>query len=608
MTLIDARTRARWLFDEQLDGVLPSDAAGNVGDLNKSGSYTLPTVVDGSLTGFARSFTGGSILAGDDDGDALALRRRVAVVALITPGDLSSFAGVAEIVAKGAVVQPFSLRFEVLDSVSRTARVFLRWHTEAGVEVADSGMMFTVPEGEPLLVAGVRDVIDGAFVCRYRVNEATATSSDSHALDVGYTPGDQAWVGGSYVGTIDAIEVLEDAVTDEELQLFWRLMTEDVPETLEALRRLQLGSHSTDPASDVQQEIAVEAGVAAIARNRARRLLDYGLPDKAWGADLERWEALKRIRPLPSADVASRRQAVVDAFQTKRGFKVADVKAQLEEAFGLDSADIEIVEYENGIREDFAEYAHGAIVHAGSGGWSGEATVAIDALQKMTAPAGDYTWTGASGASPYHLWSIPDPASLWMSSHFQLVTWPGSGTHFPALIIGSKVAREWLFVGRGSAGIMWSKYTRDGGMTTPTIITSWGSSDMYMAIRSRGGGNFDVHASSSSHGAAADNLVGTIAGGPTAPQWGGFGFVSDGAITGSLEVWLRDFLIWSPEAPMRFNWYAYRDPALGGTYDLARAKKVVRRIKPTHTHATAIDSPTVQCDTGSFGCDEGPVI
>jgi hypothetical protein len=45
-----------------------------------------------------------------------------------------------------------------------------------------------------------------------------------------------------------------------------------------------------------------------------------------------------------------------------------------------------------------------------------------------------------------------------------------------------------------------------------------------------------------------------------------------------------------------YQFYVYRDPGLGGSWDLASAQVLIDDMKPTHTRGTAIESVNFLCD------------
>lgn len=45
-----------------------------------------------------------------------------------------------------------------------------------------------------------------------------------------------------------------------------------------------------------------------------------------------------------------------------------------------------------------------------------------------------------------------------------------------------------------------------------------------------------------------------------------------------------------------YQFFVYRDPGLGGTWDLPAAQRLIENMKPTHTRGTAIESIDFLCD------------
>lgn len=630
MALVDDRTAFLLLLDEQHDSVLPSDAAGLLADPTTPAPLTLPAVVDDTITGFGREFVRASTtgLLYDDAADALKLTRAVTVLALLRL-DLAALAVGNRCTliqrGRGGAGDPicFGLRVEAVSATQAKAVLF--WQTSAGADVADAGVTFEWPAGEYLMIGAVREVVAGQLVVRYQVNGEAAVGG-THALDVGGAASAEVTVGCGMTtapayadhldGVLDALQVLHEAVSAEEFAWLWDRLSLDQPDGVTAVRRLvPPGPYSTDPDSRIQREFAVEGRALGHARSVARRLKEYSRPDKAWGEDLEQWETVTQHQPTPGDDLATRRERVVSFLQTVRGFGVEDVKAQLVDLFDLDVADIQIIEGTNDLSEgwDNGTPSDHAKVIAGTGAWRDDATATLNDRQRFT-PGGDTRYAGVS-TEKAGLYLFPldhgDLASVRLQIDVISAT-PTDGL-LMGLAIGSIQADEWLFVGvfrsGGAQRLGYLKYANgalDAACTT--LDAAWTTDPTHLHVTHEGAGVYRVRKGASMAAALADAGV-TISGGPAAPLWAGPCVVAQGGLsatpTGTVEF--DNFLARTPKGRQRFNWYAYRDPGLAGSPDMEGARSVVRRVKPAHTAASAVQQLVVKCDDAGSRCDREPI-
>jgi hypothetical protein len=69
-----------------------------------------------------------------------------------------------------------------------------------------------------------------------------------------------------------------------------------------------------------------------------------------------------------------------------------------------------------------------------------------------------------------------------------------------------------------------------------------------------------------------------------------------------------DWRLFVPNGLRCYNWYAYRDPALSGTADMDGARRVIEKLKPAHTEASATAAHPMECDDDYSLCDYGPAV
>lgn len=627
MSLVDDRAVVSWRFAERYGSLGPSDATGNLADLAEGSTNARPTLADDALTGYGRSFAAASSQGFEvtDAGDDLQLTREVSIVALLELDidDQDSYGSDGTVVQgsdrSGGRECPFGLRLSVVDAATRQVALKMFWDDEAGIEIEDSGASFTWPEGGGfLLVAAVREIIDGTFTVRYHVNRESFVSGTTYDLDVGSGAGgsalvtvgvgDDAGYQNFFDGTIDMLEILDEPLCPEELEWIWFRFAVDMPDGIKTARRMvPPGAYSDDPDSYIQKELAIEGAALGMAKNIARRIRDYWLPDRAWGDFLERWEALTKYSPKPGDDLQKRRDRVLAFLGTIRGFAIDDVKAELEDSFGLDSADIEIVEYGNDIEHDFTGTEPGDhLSEDGAGAWSynssGSGFFQFDATSQDIRFRGSRIEGAGAG---WRLWSVADELNAWLAARFVFSTGLSHPEAFVGFMVGSRTLDEWLLFGFNDESSGTVRYRMPDGSWT-TLATGVGAS-LYARIKCTGSGGFELRHGSSA--AAADAATPTVvAGGPSQVDWAGVVCTTDDADDSvSIRAQLVDLLIHTPNGKQRFNWYAYRNPGLGGSYDLEGARGVVRRVKPAHTNADAITVKSTRCDDADTGCDWTPL-
>lgn len=626
MTLIDPRTAAYWALDEQADSVLPRDASGKLADLGVPAGITRPAVVQGTPSGFGRDFTRSpatGFLVTDTDGDTR-LTRGLTITA-IARLDVAALANgnICTLVARGrgSVGDPYSfgLRVVVVDAAARTCRLEMFWMTVAGGSVVDPGVQFTWPSTAFCLLAGVREVIDGALGVRYQLNGQAADGTQNHALDVGGAVSADLMVGmgaaGAFYqnhwdGTIDALQILDEAVCPEEFQWLWERASVDMPGGVAAVRALvPPGVYSTDPESNIQRELAVEGMALGHAKSLSRRLRAYFLPDKAFGEVLAHWERLLGLSPKPSDHVAKRRARLLGLTRSARGFAVDDVKFELEEVFDLASADIQILEFDNEELLAFATMpSSGFLALQGNGdAWA----VSGGVLQARQTGSVDLRYGSAGNPrSMFWLRAVPIGVDSVVAAKIDIVSTVSDG--LGGIVLGSRSRDEWVWIGTsevvdGTVTLNWITYK--GGVLSAgfTQIATGLPDPLWLRVTVLANGTFDVRWGNSEAAAKAAVPTNISPGLAVVPEWAGLSVAAhdgDAAVNGSYDF--DDFWTFTPNGDQRFYWFAYRNPALSGAYDLHGARLIVDRVKPAHTVASAVSALVAICGDANNPCGTVP--
>lgn len=626
MSLIDPRARLWLPLSESAASLYPSDASGHLADPARVGATTPAITTTSTITGYARDFIRASSHGFEftDPAGALQLTRALTIVALLRV-DVSTMGSgaVGTVIQRGRGGASDPKAFELLVTISGSnARLQLRWETTAGVSVADPGVLLSWPTGQFLMVAAMREVVDGQFTVRYAINSQRVVGS-SFALDCGGNLSASVSLGCGMSspsgntnfldGAIDSLAVLDEAISDDEAEWLWFRIAKDQPDGVAAMRRLQPpGVYSLDPTSRVQREIEVEGAILGYTKAIARRFRDYALPDRAWGEILERWETVTQHSPKAGDWLARRRERVLSFLGTVRGFALVDVKAQLVESFDVvDDTEVAILEFDNDFTETFTSGtpSNHAKVVAGNGAWLSDAAAVAAGYQQFTATAADLRYQGVlnSGGGLY-LWSLASAEDAWIHGKVDPVTTADGVIH--GFAIGDAVADDWLFVGlfgnSGTTEVGRLRYSGVLAIAPATLETPWTADPTYFRIHIESPGSYLVKWGSSD--AAAKAHAGEVVAGPLNPKWAGFCVVaSGGASSTSPTCRFDDFYSHTPNGDQRLYWYAYRDPALPGSPDMAGASLLVQRLRPAHTVAAAIEQTSALTDDPGSSVDREPI-
>lgn len=623
----DPRARLRLPLNEQATSIYPVDASGYLGTLARVGT-TAPLLTAGGASGVAREFVRASAHGfryASDEG-RLRLTRDLTIAALLRVDAATMGEG-----AVGTIIQrgrggddpiAFALLAEVGEGVDVTLR--LRWETSTGAIITDAGVTVAWPAGEYLFVVATREVVDGQFHVRYYVN-FERSGVTSHSLNCAGADEGEVSIGcgmttapayaDHFDGALDTLEVLGEAMSPEEAEWLWYRIAKDQPDGAAGLRRLlPPGVYSQDPESYIQREVAVEGAALGYAKSVARRVRDYSMPDKAWGEQLARWEALTEHSPKAGDWLQRRRDRVLRFLGAVRGYSITDLQEQLLEPLDLDDPEeVEIIEYDNDFMEDFS--AGTPSIHAkvmgGNGAWSSDsAAVAALYLQYVASSDDLRHYDRERTGGGLYLWSLGHGTDALIRGQVDPVSL-GVDT-IQGFAIGKAGAEEdWLFVGladHGGAHCVATLRARGGQLDDEmTVIeTPWTADPTHFSILSRGDGTYLVRFGATVDAAAEH--AGIEVEGPVDPLWAGFCCVSQGdKASVSLTCRFRQFKSHTPRGPQRLYWYAFRDPGYGGNPDMAGARLLVDRLRPAHTIASAVEQLSVLCDDPGSGCDREPI-
>ncbi|MDQ3295064.1 MAG: YmfQ family protein [Myxococcota bacterium] len=623
-------------FDEPA-GLMPSDAAGNLDDLGVEAGIIAPTSVE-AWTGAGRRFvhaTGHAMIAADLAGQDTLLQRDLTIRALLSV-TLAGAADPQTIIARGngdgSASEHYAFGLELEQSAVDAANLEVRlFHADS------TGVVRTMPPGvfqhagdgkEILLTATRRWESSSKVVVRYYVNEHLIAELVSANGDIsGGTTGrttigarKAAGVWGRFFsGTLDELEVLDREVSPEDVRELWRRLTVHQPAGVETFTGLIPPGlrWAKDPgnASGRRVKVAGQAlglGIAAIEELRA-----LFLPDAAPLDLITRWEKLAGVSPKPRDSLDVRRSRVNALLAREESLSIPAVKTTIEGPLDALASQIEILEFTNTVADSFATIAAERWLAEPAAAW----TIVTNQLHVAVAGGIDVRWEtqrlGHHIRTPLCVNGINDPEGRLFVS-VKLSAWAlqvGAGVGM-LLHNGRTGNTLWfgIFNNAGTIQLGYRTVTNNvAGAWTP-IVTPWVTAPVWLRLYTLQGTGFAGGTGTytfgySTTGPTTGFTDASIVTGVVDIEWAGFGvFGTSAALAGALSADFDDFLAFCPDGLRPFNWYAYRDPTLGGEPDLVGARLLIQKIKPAHTYASAIESKSVLCDNVRYGgCDRGPM-
>lgn len=624
-------------FAEIAENVWPVDAQGNLNDLSgdASASLSLPEVAT-TLLGRGRVFGANiGLVATEATIGGTQLIRSCTVRAVLSYAVANANDGnIGTIVARGVQGSDaerilYGLQIERVSATQ--ARLRMRWQEADGTDAVLVGAGFQIPDGDEIYVAATRLWISTSEVLvTYVVNGVKVGEETVEEGDIGNGDGGTFTVGcagdglGGYErflptdSVLDMVAVEDDPMTLEELAADYDRIFVYQPRGYQILRgNLPKGfTYSRKPDSIVQRWLRAEGDILGYALAKMEELRRNFWPWRAYGAVLARWERVLGLAPKPGDSIATRRTRVHSFLKKAHGFTRANIKLELEDLFNLDSADIDLIEYDATTEDDFAGSALNEQLWTPEEG-GGAIAQASGVLTFSNEAAAEVRWN----KDHHEAVSIRHPLVAMRGMHAVIkisnYTIAAGGYAGIGFWDYSVAPAKMTFVGLYNDGgtIKLATWSVTGGVEgTPDILATPVTDDpVYLQVAHPGGtiGSEDV---------AVFNAEVLNANGPWDPdlalnvissaRWVGLilGNRDTPAATGAQTVDFDDFVIFQPHSTRAFNWYAYRDSAESGAYDLQGADLLVQKIKPAHTHAAAIDALNFRLGTdpmgkGPFGSD-----
>lgn len=602
---------------EQATHLRPRDHAGGLGPLAAAGG--LPEVVE-ALTGLGRQLGAGVGLVGADVVPGATLLPRDVTVKALLSIDLAAqvAAGHPGVVAArgvgGDVVERHSWGVELVPDGGGLATVRWFWEQPDGTLRTADGASFEVPAGFLLLTATRKWIAPDQVRLRYWVNDQLAGEETSAHGAIGGGAGGTTTIGvrgdgaGGYErhleAVLDDLLVANHEMSGEEIRATYRRIAVHQPGGVAIMRaHIPPGAPwSDDPESMVQRDIALQGVAVGYTNALAENLRDNALPDRAYAAMLRRWEGLVELRSKPTDDVDTRRARVLGFLGRNHGYHADGLRLALAELLGVDDIeDLEVLAFRNEIAEAFDELDP-LRWHVQVGGATG-----------IAAAGGELVFTISNtddlvGAeAPHARMSLAHPGRCHVWGKVAGIGAAATAGAVAGLLLrhgGTSGDSLWFGVRAGATLDVGYQLRRDGVVESFVVLEADIAAPVWLRLERTEAGLYHLRHSTTGpeEGFSEELDVEGIEG----PHWAGFGVhgvVADDAFTVSFD----DFVAYTPEGTRPFNVYVYRDPALGGTYDLEGANATIRRQRRATAHAAVITSKALQCDDPDSGCDRGPM-
>lgn len=613
------------------DHLLPKDSAGNLDDLNVEAGISMPVVADG-LTGRARDFVAASsraLLASDKAGRDTLETRDATVRVLTSIRYLSAAAWPRALYVRGlgdgTAAQRYALGLELnklalpVSPVHLEMRLF--WHDSAGALKTQPGGTFipTTETGLVLLTATRRWVSTTSVVCRYYVNDqllaeiatvdGDVAGATTGTTSIGARKNAGVW-GRFWDGVVDQAQVLNYEMSHEEVRATWERLTVHQPAGVDLLAAMAPpGSNwGKDASSRVGKLVKIAGGLFGYALARARELRDNWLPDRTYVDEIGRWEALYGTAPKPLDSLDTRRTRVVAFSSRDNGYAPPQIQAALAEPLALAAADVQILEFTNRIDDAFASLATERWHAEPAGVWA----VAAGVLTGTSSLGADMRWDG----QVKNAYRCMTP----MSSGVGRVAVVSKFTAYTAF--ADTLAGLYLYNGR-THNALWFGFQNNAGNKLGYISFKDGVQGAFTATADPAPAPMPVWLRIIKDPDVAGRYVlGYSLIGATGPftettvngllddaEWAGYAFLgTDSSAAGAATITADDFTLITPNGTRPCTWYVYRDPLLAGVGDMVGANAALKKLKPAHTHAAAITSKSLKCDSiADGGCDRGPM-
>ncbi len=548
----------------------------------------------------------------------------------------NSYGAAGSVVARGLGTggvesMPFAIELHVIDAANRIGEVRFLWHTIAGVLKTESGGLFIVPAEYFMMTATRRWISPTEVVLRYYINSSLLTEVSTPDGDIAASVDGTTTIGTRYTGAafgrflagaIDELAILNYEVCREEIEATWLRVSVYQPDGYRQLRDLMPPGIpiSDDPASRVQSDLTSMGIALGFADGQIENVRQNLMPDRAYGEVLRRWERITEQPRKQGDSLDKRRGRVVGHLRSRAGVSVDGIDIALADVLDCAPGDLEVIAFDNTITDAFATLAEER--------WkitNGGVDVTGGKLRIQGANGTSYPWDGTSVRGGLFALLPAEAPRGFNSSAFMGGEIFGSlnPTTLPAnsdagFVLWSDTSKSMLFFGlRNVAGSYKVGYQRySGGIATDgswIVIATTSLAKHYLRIRStspqpvEGAGVQSFQLSYSTTDFAEASFATTTVAWLRSYQWAGFYHRSTAALGSASDVRLADFAFRNTQGTRPFYFYVYRDPALGGSPDIAGANRILERMRHGYTFGRVITSKSLLAGDPASVVDGGPM-
>lgn len=632
--LVDRDAVVLLRFNEVSDSDQPVDSAGGLNDLGivtgLAQSVVVPAAV-GRGRQFNASTTSGFVATDRVSGSTLLTRdMSIQMIVSFNMAAQIAYGSNGQIVKRGkgngwGASERISYGVNVTHVAVPAGDCVLswEWETVAGVHKPQTGVTFTPPPAGKFTMITLtrRWVSPTSVVLRYYAGDLLlgevlsvdgdiggATTGTMGIGSVGQSGG--AGYGRTFAsGILDELMILDRELCAEEIEATWLRITKYQP----LATQLFLEMHdpgfpmSNDPASDVQLDTRMIGQTLGYAAASAENLRANFLPQRAYGKTLEDWETTVRPTQQPTQDLDTRRARVLARMRQRRGISIPGLGDALEGLIGAATIeDLEFIAFSNTVTDPFS--------------------AALDLLRWDVTPVGSWTTvSGAARASPAAgTYTFDGVTQNWRYAQMNLSA--GREAHVVAkvamttpqanleagLFYANRALQNYLLFGlRDVAGVFTlvrESFRAGVSLGAGTFPLGANPANLWLHVfeQAGGGGGWQTEYSTTS-GTTGFTIMDATAFADLDPHWVGMYIRSVGAIPGSAQVDIDDFIARATFGTSTSNAYVLLDEALGFSPDILGAQSVIAAIKHAFTHATFITQRNLLCDDAGSGCDLGPL-
>lgn len=619
-------------FDEP-EGVNPSDSLGNLENMFTEPGIVAPVVV-ATWTGVGRRFLQAStsgLVAGDISANGTMLPRDATIQVLIAP-ILTGASGPQTIIARGindgSTPERYAYGLEIEEQAGNPGYFEIRWFWQDG-----AGTIITAPPGvfkhagdgvEVMLTATrrwegstrvvVRYYIDRRMIAELVTTDGTISGGVTGSTSIGARKAGGTW-GRFLNATIDELLVTDyEMSADEIAQTFDRLTVHQPAGSAMFQGLAPPGATWFDnPSNGIGRRAKVVGQGLGLALSTVSELRSVFLPDKAPAWLVARWERLYALaaKPLDSLDV--RRARVLARMAADEGYSIPALQASFATLFNLEAEEVEILEFANEIRDSFATLEAERWSQGTIGTWD----IAAPGELRITVTSGTPVPVNVT-PNPCHVWTPIDRdkiATFFVHAYAQgkIADYAGlpSGA-FVGMFLHARIGSRTFWFGvfnnpaTATNQLGYCELNLAGYIIAFTALATIAAGPIWLRIKVApavgifSGPTDAITLSWSTIGPSTGFASATV---NASPVYDLVGFGVHTVATPGVDIVARfdDFVLWTPESLRPFAWFAYRDPALAGSYDLIGACALARKVSPAHMYAAACASKSLICGDPIFG-------